>query len=59
MSDYQDQTLTCVDCGQGFTFSERDQEFFREKGFEPPKRCKDCRDAKKAQRGDAGGKGNR
>ncbi|MBA3713372.1 MAG: zinc-ribbon domain containing protein, partial [Pyrinomonadaceae bacterium] len=53
MSNYQEQTLTCADCGRDFSFSERDQEFYREKGFEPPKRCKDCRDAKKAQRGDA------
>ncbi len=59
MSNYQEQTLTCADCGRDFSFSERDQEFYREKGFEPPKRCKDCRDAKKAQRGDADGKGIR
>ena len=59
MSNYQEQTLTCADCGRDFSFSERDQEFYREKGFEPPKRCKDCRDAKKVQRGDAGGKGSR
>ena len=58
MSNYQEQTLTCADCGRDFSFSERDQEFYREKGFEPPKRCKDCRDAKKAQRGEAGEKGN-
>ncbi len=51
--------MTCADCGRDFSFSERDQEFYREKGFEPPKRCKDCRDAKKAQRGDADGKGIR
>jgi len=59
VSNYQEQTLTCADCGRDFSFTERDQEYYREKGFEPPKRCKDCRDAKKAQRGDTRGKGNR
>jgi hypothetical protein len=42
-----DQTLTCVDCQTQFQFTERDQEFFAEKGFTPPKRCKPCRDIKK------------
>jgi hypothetical protein len=50
MSTGQDQTLTCVDCGRDFTFGASEQEFFREKGFTPPKRCKDCRQAKKEQR---------
>ncbi len=45
-----DQTLTCVDCQQSFTFSAKDQDFFAEKGFSTPKRCKNCRDAKKAER---------
>ena len=59
MSTGQDQTLTCVDCGQDFTFSASEQEFFAEKGFTPPKRCKDCRQAKKEQRGGGGRKGGR
>lgn len=55
MSAYQEQSLTCVDCGGKFLWTTGEQEYFREKGFtEPPKRCKDCRRAKKAQR-DAGG----
>jgi hypothetical protein len=28
----------------------QEQAFFREKGFSPPKRCKECRQAKKEQR---------
>ncbi len=53
MNSNQDQTLNCVDCGQEFTWSAGEQEFFREKGFaNPPKRCKQCRQAKKEQRGD-------
>jgi hypothetical protein len=49
-----EQRLTCADCGREFTFGEREQEFYREKGFSPPKRCKDCRQAKKEQRGERG-----
>ncbi|HEY1074881.1 MAG TPA: zinc-ribbon domain-containing protein [Patescibacteria group bacterium] len=45
---YQDQTLTCRDCGKSFVFTARDQEFFAEKGFtNAPTRCKDCRVLKK------------
>lgn len=61
MSNYNDQQLTCADCGQDFVWTAGEQEFFHEKGFaNPPKRCKDCRRAKKEQRGDGGGQqGNR
>ena len=59
MSNNQDQTLTCVDCGEEFTWSAGEQEFFREKGFtNPPGRCKQCRQAKKEQR-DNDDRGNR
>lgn len=52
MSDYQDQTLTCVECGAEFTWSAGEQAFFHEKGFtDPPKRCKECRQANKERRG--------
>lgn len=61
MSSHYDQHLTCADCGHDFVWTAKDQEFFREKGYQQPKRCKDCRQAKKAQRGDhdRGGGGNR
>lgn len=42
-----DQTIKCVDCGNDFQFTDRDQEFFASKGFTPPKRCRPCRDIKK------------
>jgi len=46
---YQDKTLVCRDCGNEFTFTAGEQEFYAEKGFEnEPTRCKDCRSAKKA-----------
>ena len=45
-----DKTLTCRDCGSEFVFTEGEQEFYKEKGFEnDPVRCADCRKARKAQ----------
>jgi CxxC-x17-CxxC domain-containing protein len=54
---YTDKTLTCQDCGQSFTFSADDQEFFAQKGFSEPKRCPNCRRARKADRDGGGGGG--
>lgn len=46
---YEDKTLVCKDCGQEFTFTAGEQEFYAEKGFtNEPQRCKVCRDARKA-----------
>lgn len=42
-----DVKINCIDCGKPFNFSERDQKYYEEKGFKPPKRCKFCRSAKK------------
>lgn len=50
MSSYYDQHLTCADCNHDFVWRAKDQEFFAEKGFGPPKRCRNCREAKKEQR---------
>ena len=46
-----DMQLTCSDCGQEFTFSAADQQFFQERGYSTPKRCKACRMAKKNDQG--------
>ena len=41
---YQDETLTCEDCGCSFIFTSGEQEFYAEKGLvNKPKRCPDCR----------------
>ena len=46
-----DRTLTCKDCGSEFIFTEGEQAFYVEKGFEnDPVRCADCRKARKADR---------
>lgn len=52
--EYGDKVLTCEDCGEEFVFSAEEQEFFLEKGFQPPKRCKPCRSRRK-ERGRSGG----
>jgi CxxC-x17-CxxC domain-containing protein len=46
--EYVDKTLTCSDCGTGFTFSASEQEFFASKGFtNEPGRCPGCRAARR------------
>lgn len=56
-----DKTMTCRDCGNTFTFTAGEQEFYAQKGFGEPSRCPDCRAAKKASRnsgyGDSYGNG--
>jgi hypothetical protein len=42
--------LICTDCNQAFPFTERDQEFFKQKGWGEPKRCKPCRIKRKNER---------
>ena len=49
---YTDKTLTCRDCGQNFTFTTGEQEFFASRGFtNEPSRCPDCRAQRKSQQG--------
>jgi len=51
---YADKPLTCRDCGQPFTFTAGEQEFFASRGFtNEPSRCPDCRAARKRTQGDS------
>jgi CxxC-x17-CxxC domain-containing protein len=53
---YQDQTLTCRDCGKDFVWTASEQEFYASKGFSAPVRCPECRQKnKQAKQGGAGG----
>jgi CxxC-x17-CxxC domain-containing protein len=53
---YADKTLTCRDCGQTFTFTVSEQQFFAERGFQnEPSRCPECRSARRARNGGEGG----
>lgn len=46
-----DKTVKCKDCGMDFIFTEGEQAFYKEKGFEnEPQRCPTCRKARKQQR---------
>ncbi len=48
-----DKIIKCRDCGARFTFTEKDQEFYREKGYmHEPSRCSKCRAARKSQQGE-------
>ncbi|MFA6523620.1 MAG: zinc-ribbon domain containing protein [Candidatus Peribacteraceae bacterium] len=45
-----DQQLQCRDCGQTFTFTEGEQEFYNSRNLSAPQRCKDCRQKRKNER---------
>jgi len=46
----QDKKIKCIDCNKDFIFSAGEQEFFEEKGYSEPIRCKDCRNKIKDKR---------
>ncbi len=49
-----DKTIICKDCGNEFVFTEGEQAFYAEKGFDKePVRCPACRKARKANRNNA------
>ena len=49
---YADKTLTCRDCGQTFTFTASEQQFYADRGFQnEPSRCPECRAERKASGG--------
>jgi hypothetical protein len=45
---FEDKTLTCVDCGGQFIFQAGERRFFSSKGLAEPKRCPLCRRQRKA-----------
>lgn len=57
MSNATDEMLLCADCGTEFPFSASEKQFYAERGFSTPKRCKPCRAAVKARLGQGGGGG--
>lgn len=53
-----DKSINCKDCSSDFVFTESEQAFYKEKGFEnEPLRCPDCRAKKKQQRNGGGSRG--
>ena len=47
---YEDQQLTCFDCGSTFIFSGEEQKRFDRLNYVPPKRCKACREKRRKAR---------
>lgn len=46
-SEFHDENLKCVDCGESFLWTAGEQIFFHDKGLKnPPKRCRGCKQAK-------------
>lgn len=54
---FQDQTIKCKDCGTDFVWTAEEQEFYQQKGFNAPQRCKDCRAKARANFNDRNGGG--
>ncbi len=52
-----DIEITCAECGTSFPFSEREQDYYRERNLTHPKRCKPCREARRANFGGPRGSG--
>ena len=52
---FLDKSIRCVSCGEDFTFTAGEQEFYKTRGLEhEPTRCKNCREARKVSRGGNG-----
>jgi CxxC-x17-CxxC domain-containing protein len=43
--------MTCVQCGNEFTFSADDQQYHSDRGYQDPKRCPTCRAERRSQSG--------
>jgi len=56
MENKNDKSIVCKDCGQTFILTEGEQDFYAEKGFSEPQRCKACRQARKQNNGGQGRK---
>ena len=46
----QDKLIVCKECGFEFVFTANEQEFFAQREFREPTRCKTCRDRRKEAR---------
>lgn len=49
MEEKKDKVIVCRNCGKEFTYTVGEQNFYEEKGFAAPVRCKECRDKRKEQ----------
>lgn len=44
------QIIECKDCKNEFQFSAGEAAYYKEKRFDPPRRCRECREVKKAEK---------
>jgi len=50
-----DKMIVCKDCHEQFAFTDGEQKFYAEKGFDnEPSRCPDCRKANKQRKNQYG-----
>lgn len=42
--------MKCKECGQEFEVSAKEEKFFKDKGLETPKRCRECRLKRRIER---------
>jgi hypothetical protein len=42
-----DIEIQCSDCGKMFVFTVGEQKFYKQNGYQNPKRCKTCRQQRK------------
>lgn len=45
-----DETINCADCKSDFVWTEGEQQFFEQKAFKKPRRCRECRQKRRADR---------
>ncbi len=46
----EDKKIKCIDYHKDFVFTAAVQQFYEEKGYDEPKRCKDCRNKRKLRK---------
>jgi septal ring factor EnvC (AmiA/AmiB activator) len=47
MGEFEDKILVCRQCGENFTFTISEQEYYSDKGWAEPRRCPQCRSARR------------
>ena len=52
---FEERTLTCVECNNGFAFTVEEQQYHSERGYtNDPKRCPSCRESRRSERNTGG-----
>lgn len=46
----ESKTFKCKECGKDFEITEGEQKFYKDKGWDLPKRCMECRKVRRTAR---------